>query len=615
MNLKNKKFYLIGVTVVLAGLFFILSALPASAFAEATADKSVAGCGKNSGQPNLASLGSIFNPLIFFAEKTIKGFGYNIVLAQECVGAGTGTGLIAKYFDEWDGVVYDAQLITTRTETTVNFNPADFLGVNYANSPDGNTFSARWEGQVEALCSETYTFYTNSDDGVRLWVNGTLIIDNWTDHGPTENSGTIDLTAGQKYSIKMEFYENFGGAVAQLSWSSLSTPKTIIPQAQLYPDFCGSSSVGCSGSTPTATVSWEPAPSSILYDAEFAYFYTFCYYILTLGGNNYQIGANVPIGGDPSQTSYTVSSGLSNNTLYNWSVEAYYVDLGESDCGGVWDTPSASLGYGKALSNQPYGSFTTPDCVPNNPPSANNLSIDNFQNTVCGITGGAQVRFKWDFNDPGDTQSAYRLEVATDSGFSNIVVRSCDPALANPNATCSTAGTPGPSYMFVNQPSAGYALLSWGASYYWRLKVWDSNGIGSQWIYPPSPLGSPSPSPGTFFTTPAHSYPYPDFTPSPQNPAAGEVITFIDNSKCYSSPGNTEYSCSAGPSISYLWDFGNGQTSTKKGNATTIYSTIGPKTVRLTITDNSLTPSGICDTVRQVNVALSLPEWKEIPPF
>ena len=106
-------------------------------------------------------------------------------------------------------------------------------------SPDpsigADTFSVRWTGQVQPQYSETYTFYTTSDDGVRLWVNGQLLVDNWTDHGPTENSGTITLTANQKYDIVMTYYENAGGAVAQLSWSSTSQAKQIIPPNRLFP--------------------------------------------------------------------------------------------------------------------------------------------------------------------------------------------------------------------------------------------------------------------------------------------------------------------------------------------------------------------------------------------
>ena len=69
---------------------------------------------------------------------------------------------------------------------------------------------------MQAQFSQTYTFYTTSDDGVRLWVNGQPLIDNWTDHAATENSGTIALTAGQRYDVEMEFYENGGVATAKL---------------------------------------------------------------------------------------------------------------------------------------------------------------------------------------------------------------------------------------------------------------------------------------------------------------------------------------------------------------------------------------------------------------
>ena len=87
---------------------------------------------------------------------------------------------------------------------------------------------------VQAIFSETYTFYTNVDDGIRLYVEGQLLIDQWIDQAPTEYSATIPLQAGQKYSITMEYYENGGGAVAQLRWSSPSQPKEVIPQAYLF---------------------------------------------------------------------------------------------------------------------------------------------------------------------------------------------------------------------------------------------------------------------------------------------------------------------------------------------------------------------------------------------
>jgi hypothetical protein len=96
-------------------------------------------------------------------------------------------------------------------------------------------FSARWTGQVQPVFSETYTFCTVSDDGVRLWVNGQRIINNWTNHAATEDCGTITLTAGQRYDIRLEFYENFGQAQIRLTWQSASQPKQVVPRERLYP--------------------------------------------------------------------------------------------------------------------------------------------------------------------------------------------------------------------------------------------------------------------------------------------------------------------------------------------------------------------------------------------
>jgi glucose/arabinose dehydrogenase len=142
-------------------------------------------------------------------------------------GTGTGNGLRGEYYDN----INFTNPIITRVDPTVNFNWGN-------GSPDASmgvdTFSAVWSGQVQPLYSETYTFFTRTDDGVRLFVNNQLVIDNYRDQSPTERSGTITLQAGQKYDIRMEYYENRGGAVAQLSWASATQAKQIIPQSQLY---------------------------------------------------------------------------------------------------------------------------------------------------------------------------------------------------------------------------------------------------------------------------------------------------------------------------------------------------------------------------------------------
>jgi photosystem II stability/assembly factor-like uncharacterized protein len=96
-------------------------------------------------------------------------------------------------------------------------------------------FSARWTGYVKAQYTEPYTFCTITDDGARLWVNGQLIQSHWYKHGPFEKCSTpINLVAGQKYSIVLEFFENGRGrAATKLFWKSPSTPKQIIPTSAL----------------------------------------------------------------------------------------------------------------------------------------------------------------------------------------------------------------------------------------------------------------------------------------------------------------------------------------------------------------------------------------------
>ena len=89
--------------------------------------------------------------------------------------------------------------------------------------------SVRWNGKVSPPMSQYYTFYALTDDGCRVWVDDQLVIDAWFDQGPTEHaSGPISLRAGSVYNIRVDYYENTGGAVIRLDWGTsfdLSVPK------------------------------------------------------------------------------------------------------------------------------------------------------------------------------------------------------------------------------------------------------------------------------------------------------------------------------------------------------------------------------------------------------
>ncbi|MES2732525.1 MAG: glycoside hydrolase family 9 protein [Bacteroidota bacterium] len=139
----------------------------------------------------------------------------------------TGDGLTAQYFN---GQNFTTSVLT-RKDANINFNwglgsPA--AGVNV----DG--YSVRWTGQIKPRNTGTYTFHITSDNGRRVWVNNVLIIDKWVDDWDVEYTGTIALTADQKVNIKVEYFENFGGANAKLEWSGAGQAREVIPQSQLF---------------------------------------------------------------------------------------------------------------------------------------------------------------------------------------------------------------------------------------------------------------------------------------------------------------------------------------------------------------------------------------------
>jgi len=139
-----------------------------------------------------------------------------------------GTGLRGDYYT---GENFD-KLVLTRIDPQIDFP----WGGNTADDKVGaSNFSVRWSGDVSAQFTETYSFYTITDDGIRVWVNNKLIIENWTNHGDTEDTGNIDLVAGKTYSIEMEYFQAGGGSIMQLGWESPHTEKQLIPEDLLWP--------------------------------------------------------------------------------------------------------------------------------------------------------------------------------------------------------------------------------------------------------------------------------------------------------------------------------------------------------------------------------------------
>ncbi|MCX7935467.1 MAG: PA14 domain-containing protein, partial [Planctomycetota bacterium] len=99
---------------------------------------------------------------------------------------------------------------------------------------NGDTFSVRWTGRLQPPVSGVYTFSTVSDDGVRLFLGGKPLIDNWTDHAETEDTASVQLEAGKQYEITVLYYENGGGATLRLLWSWPGHNKVAVPKEALY---------------------------------------------------------------------------------------------------------------------------------------------------------------------------------------------------------------------------------------------------------------------------------------------------------------------------------------------------------------------------------------------
>jgi hypothetical protein len=247
--------------------------------------------------------------------------------------AGEGGGVRADYYQ---GMNFETHVLN-RTDPQIDFNWGDPGGPDPSVGDDN--FSVRWSGQVEAAFSETYTFYARTDDGVRLWVDGVQLIDNWVDRAPTENRGTIELEAGQVYSVVMEYYENGGGAVAELRWSSPSTPKQIIPQAALSLPVLASSPNPRSGSVDVRqdiTLTWAPGDFAESHEVYF--------------GTDEEAVRNADTGSPEFKGTRAVGSEsydpgvLEWDMTYYWRVDEINPDNPDSPwVGGVWDFTTANF--------------------------------------------------------------------------------------------------------------------------------------------------------------------------------------------------------------------------------------------------------------------------------
>lgn len=233
----------------------------------------------------------------------------------------------------------------------------------------------------------------------------------------------------------------------------------------------------------------------------------------------------------------------------------------------------------------------------NQAPTVSNFQDPDLAENYCQIASGlGQVSFQWQYNDvDGDSELKFDFRVNNVNNV-NAPNPAIDKTINNPPCLDSN---PGPAISCTNSQYVTIgAELNYNSTYYWWVRVYDDKGNNSGWVAGPS------------FQTASHPWPWPEFTIQPENPIAEELITFIDNSKCYD-PG--QYDC-RDKNNTYFWTFGDGQTSNERGNTTHSYQEEGTYIVRLRITDYE-NPSYSCEISKTIDISAPLPEWEEIPPY
>jgi uncharacterized protein (DUF1800 family) len=171
-----------------------------------------------------------------------------VVLIQDNVTT-NGTGLNARF---WNEIASGANQISdtnpakfagnpavTRVDATIDF-VWDSSSTQGVGSPavgvNTDYFSSRWSGEVLPQYSQIYTFSFQVNRAGRVWVNGTLLINNWPPNAVSSNTytGTIELEAGVRYPIVVEQYDTTGTSEAHLRWQSLNQPLQVIPTNRLF---------------------------------------------------------------------------------------------------------------------------------------------------------------------------------------------------------------------------------------------------------------------------------------------------------------------------------------------------------------------------------------------
>ena len=250
---------------------------------------------------------------------------------------------------------------------------------------------------------------------------------------------------------------------------------------------------------------------------------------------------------------------------------------------------SSSTGEGGPSNYKVYTTFSF-----NSPPTVTNLKVTPY---YCDYSPNAAIILTWDYSDPeGTPQSAFQIQIATDPNFADadIVYNHTESTGSNTHWLLPAIGAGGP--------------LSYGQTYYWRVKVWDQDNQESEWSSPNCPYvitlnQDETTKATTCFKTASHAWPEVSFSFKPHPPTVDEVVEFYGEATPYGGASITNW----------YWTFapdGNPYHASTQNTQVT-FPTDGDKNVTLEATDSD---NYSCKKEETINVKLPLPGIIEIPP-
>lgn len=151
-------------------------------------------------------------------------FSTNVIAART---RGSGNGLLGIYFPRRD---FSSNAVM-RLDETVDFDWREREPI-FGIPRDG--FSVRWMGYLEAPTTDTYTIHFLADEGGRIYFDDKLVADTFAQRQVSEAYVSVGLNAGARHKLMLEYFDVAGNARAKLSWSTVTMPKTTIPQDRLY---------------------------------------------------------------------------------------------------------------------------------------------------------------------------------------------------------------------------------------------------------------------------------------------------------------------------------------------------------------------------------------------